>query len=204
MAKHPYVLTTNKFKEFMNKITTIGTPPKATVEWLRSIGYTSSNHRRFLDVLEFIGLIDQQHVPTDKWTQYRSDRSVIATCIASGYHDLFKLYPRANARTGVELEAFFKSHNPGLAERATKAVVKTFQALCEIADFNSKDIAEADPGPTTPPETPNTTGGKEPESEASLENCRPSVNINIELALPASKDSDVYDALFEAMKKHLF
>jgi hypothetical protein len=73
--------------------------------------------------------------------------------------------------------------------------VGTFRALADFADFTKTEtvpVAQAEPAAqmTFPRQQAASTGGM-------------TVNLNIELALPADESGKVYDAFFRSMKKHL-
>ena len=71
MADYPYTPVTGKLKALLDKIRTVGAPPKVSVSWIKTIGFTSSNDPTLIGVLKFVGLIDASNIPTPKWTAYR-------------------------------------------------------------------------------------------------------------------------------------
>jgi len=73
----------------------------------------------------------------------------------------------------------------------------TFKTLCELAGFQSlqetetQDVSDTEGTPTT----------KVTERIATSSGL--TVNINIQLQLPATENEEIYDKLFQALKKHL-
>jgi hypothetical protein len=67
MADYPLTTVTGKIGTLLSKIREVGVPPKATVQWLKSVGFKSSNDSTLLTAIKFIGFIDQSGVPTDAW-----------------------------------------------------------------------------------------------------------------------------------------
>lgn len=72
MADFTYTTVPGKIKALLAKIREMGVPQKVTVQWLKTVGFKSSNDASLIGVLKFIGLTDSSGVPTSKWTQYRS------------------------------------------------------------------------------------------------------------------------------------
>src|SRR5688572_18195737 len=75
MADFPYTTVPGKIGTLFAKIREVGVPQKVTQQWLKSVGFKSSNDASLVGVLKYIGFIDGSAVPTLKWTQYRGDNS---------------------------------------------------------------------------------------------------------------------------------
>jgi Family of unknown function (DUF5343) len=52
MAEFPYTTVPGKLKPLFKKMREVGVPQKATFQWLKSIGFTSSNDATLLGVLK--------------------------------------------------------------------------------------------------------------------------------------------------------
>ena len=136
MTDYPYIKTPAKLKEFLQKIPALGTPKSVSTRWLPKAGFKSANHRPIIRIMDFIGFI-KSNKPTDRWRAYQAEkksRLVLAEGIASGYHELFAVYPNANQRSDAELKGFFQKHI-STGEQAINSAVGTFKALCSLADF---------------------------------------------------------------------
>jgi hypothetical protein len=196
----PYTLKTGTLKDVLGKIKTTNIPGKFTIKHMESLGYRSTNDRAIISVLKQIKFLDGNGTPTQDYRNYRDSsksKTVLAKCIKEGYSKLFDLYSDANRKDFETLKNFFSTHTE-VGERAVKSMVGTFKALCEMADFeNTIPI-------TTKPETPFKIE-QELTPSPTIPNTQstPSVNINIELHLPATDDASIYDKLFESLKKHL-
>jgi len=198
-AEYPYTLATDALREFLGKLKKAGKPDKINKQYLASLGYTSSNHRAMPGVLRFIGLIDKDGNPTDKYQALRDNQrgpAMLAGFVRDAYSELFKVYPDAQRRDDEALTTFFRAHTD-LGDRALSAIVGTFQVLCQFAAFD--DDAEAEEKPVTP---------KAPEPQrmpAPAVTTSPIVvNVNLQLELPSTSDPEVYKALFSAMAEHIF
>jgi hypothetical protein len=90
MVDFAYTTVPGKLRDLLNKIRHVGVPPKISAQWLKNVGFTSSNDTTLLSVLKFIGSADASSVPTAKWTQYRGSdhKRVLGEAIQQGYADL--------------------------------------------------------------------------------------------------------------------
>lgn len=194
MAEYPYVLVPKRLGNFLKHIQIAGVPPKVNRVYLKSAGFKSSNDERIPVVLRFIGFLDSAGIPTEAYKKYRNKAeapTVLGNAIRQAYSDLFKMYPDAHQKDSEALRNFFIPHTTA-GERVLSAIGSTFQTLCANAKF---DISEAVVGEVgapvpTPPAVSKTLGLQ-------------SLTINLQLTLPETTNSSVYEEIFKAMKKYL-
>ena len=82
MSNYPYVAVPNKLKTFLEDIKRLGVPERVNSNWLKTIGYTSSNDLSIPRVLEFIEFVDASRKPTEKWMQFR-DKDLSGAVLAA-------------------------------------------------------------------------------------------------------------------------
>lgn len=201
MAEFPYTPSPASLKRLFEHIQSAKAPEKVTIKYLKSAGFTSSNDQYLSPILKFIGFLDGTGIPGDSWRAYRAPakaKRVLAEAIRRGYKPLFDMYADAFRKDKEALRNFFSTHT-NVGEATLNLIVRTFETLCELADFE---------GPATKSEIATSTEtikkkGTLLDVEPRREGKGMAVNINIQLQLPATDDSKVYDRLFEAMKKHL-
>jgi hypothetical protein len=200
MTEFTYTTVPGKIKSFLEKIRQVGVPPKAGVQWMRSIGFSSSNDRSLLGVLKTIGLTDGSGVPTSVWSEFRGaqHRRVLGAAIRKGYAELFAVYPDAWLKANADLEhVFATSSNAG--KQVIQKTVGTFKALCESADFGPVDerpIVE-----TGPVHTPV---AQQAASRAASSGKSPSVHIDIQIHISPEASPEQIDQIFKSMSKHLY
>lgn len=199
MKKAPYTPNPKNVKEFFKTIQGIGTPTKVDIAYLPTIGFKSANDRYLVGLSKSLGFVDTTGKATPRWSDFR-DRAkapkVMADAIKTAYADLYSTYPDAEKRDDATLTNYFASTS-GVAASVAKLMVNTFKNLCEFADFEAVAVTEPVTTPTAPAikrEVAEITTGARPIT----------VNINIQLQLPATEDATIYDTLFSALKKHLF
>lgn len=201
MSEFPYVAVPSKLASLFERLKGIGVPDRVSVSWLQSIGFTSSNDRTMLPILEYIGFVDTSKQPTDRWMEYRNERSskkVLAIGVRSGYNALYETYYDAQHRNEDELRNFFRSRSTA-GEEAIRRTVKTFQELCSIADFgeNQEKVVEAESEFQEPvglhSEIPDTSPPFSPD-----------LNINIQIHISADAKDGQIEKIFSSMATHLF
>jgi len=209
MADFPYSPHAAKVKKFLDHVQKSGVPEKVTLNYFVKVGFKSTNDRYLLGILKFLGFVDASGVPTKTWTDYRNRQTAGATLAAAmrrAYADLFKTYPDAERKDNEALRNYFSAHTK-VAESTLGLIVTTFKALVAIADFEAAPVAEGDASAedTAAPARRRATSTIVSEPDArSVTPSAPTININIQLQLPATEDAAIYDKLFAALKKHLF
>lgn len=218
MTSFPYILTSQKLIEFMQKIQSMGNPPSVTTKWLPSVGFGSKNNRPIVKVLDFIGFV-ASNKPTERWQAYKVTRDsgkVLAAGIKEGYSELFGLYPDAHKRSDADLKSFFRAHVTA-GDQVTAATVNTFKILCSIADFGEADeedgvdqiddahveqvSAQSDADPALQLIKPVETDLKPVKVNPILS---PEININVQIHISADAKNGQIEKIFESMATHLF
>ncbi|MBA0046304.1 DUF5343 domain-containing protein [Mycobacteroides sp. LB1] len=201
-----YTTVPGKLVPLLKKIRETGVPPKVTVAWLKTLGFTSSNDPSLLNVLRYIGFTDPSGVPAPAWKEYRGRdyKEILGRAIKSGYEGLYAVYPDAHSRPNADLSHVFSSQTTAGKQTVDK-MVSTFKALVAEADFSSDNAATTSAasevstataalvspdGATVLTRTPSTANGL-------------TVNINVQLTLPDGADEKTYEAFFKAMRTHL-
>jgi hypothetical protein len=211
--KYAYTTVPTNLRKLLQKIPTLGAPPKASQKWLASIGFAGGNNNTMLPVLRHLGVIDKSGAPTEYWVALRSgDKVKFADAVRKGYPDLFATYTDAHKQDSATLQTFFRTHT-GLGDKAQSFCVRTFQVLAEFCDFSKPSRAKpaADAGESAgdadaiaseggdaarrSASGPDHSGAPTPQPLA--------LTVNLQIELPPSADGEVYDKLFAAMGKHL-
>lgn len=119
--------------------------------------------------------------------------------LKDAYHDLFliKAHPTTSDRKAIEGK--FKSfHNT--SDNVAQLMAKTFFALLSLADINSEPAKHTDAQPQineveSDSSRPSNGAVQMPSSLAGF-------HYNIQIHLPATKDVEVYNAIFKSLKEH--
>jgi hypothetical protein len=203
-----YVQTPSAFGEFFRQIRQGQAPRQFSQQHLKDLGFNSTNHRAFIPLLKALGFLTADGQPTQRYHDYRNEaqsRQVMADALRDAYAELFVLRSHPKDADRPLLEGKFKStHN--VSERVAKLMAGTFYALLPLADLAASEPAKA--APEGDPKEP----GKKEEPRSPEDEDRPpkgrgrpatSLHYNIQIHLPATKDIEVYNAIFKSLKEHL-
>jgi len=201
-----YVQVYGQIPQFFDELSKGQAPERFTVQHLKDLGFASSNHRAFIPLLKELGFLSEDGTPTQRYHDYRSSalsRLVMGQAVREAYGDIFVLRSNPTDVDWPLIEGKFKSaHNK--SENVAKLMASTFFALLAMADLNPptlntppavKEIIEVEP-PKTPPSPPAGNSGPALRGTTTL-------HYNIQIHLPATKDIEVYNAIFKSLKEHL-
>lgn len=198
MTDFPYVLVPGKIQKLFAEIRSRGRPGKVNVKWLEAAGFKSKNDRPLKGLLEGLGYVGHDGTPTPGYGELKGSESQRAASIAAAlrraYGDLLNDMPDAPSRSNKDLSDYF-SAKTGAGDRAVGAMVGTFKALCQLADFGAEVEPEEEQPTDRKKEAPRKVI-REPAGAIRL-------SVNISLALPATDNADIYDKIFAAVAKHL-
>jgi hypothetical protein len=199
-----YTKVLGKLKDFLGKVRSLGVPTNVNLKWLESIGYKSTNDRSILAVVRQIKFIDEGNIPTEKWTKYRGAnyKQILADGIREGYSDLYAIYPDAHNRSNDELESFFSTRSTA-GKQVTSAILNTFKALCELADFSSPSGRKSsnDKNIRSEPILIKTSEENAVKEENSF---IPKLHIDIQIHISPDATPQQIDHIFESMAKHIY
>jgi uncharacterized protein DUF5343 len=199
----PYMLGVKNLDAILDKIKTAGTPPKFSVDFLKtSLGFTSSSDRGVIKVLRALGFLSADSTPTARYNEFRQAQTsgrALAVGLREGWAPIFLADQQAHTRTSTQLKEIFKNVT-GKAESVAEKMATTFKALAQKADFAAVPTAAVPvttpPGEEPLPEKPEAAGAPLAPSGMSLHH-------DIHLHLPPSSDVAVYTAIFRALREEL-
>jgi len=200
LGKYPYILNTGSLKKFLENIPKIGTPPKITQPDLPQLGFKSHADRPIVPILKFIGFLDDANAPTQNYRDFKVANkagAVMASALQKAYADLFAIYPDACERDDKLLKDFF-TPTTDAGEQVVVQTVATFKVLCGSANFKAVIKEEKGKGEE---EHKGKAGGE--EGKGAQTTAGVTINLNIQLALPATEDAKVYENIFKALRDNL-
>jgi hypothetical protein len=206
-----YVQTPSQFGEFFKQIRQGQAPRQFSIQHLKDLGFTSTNHRAFIPLLKALGFLTADGQPTPRYHDYRNEalsKSVLGKALKDVYADLFVLRSNPKDSDRPLLEGKFKSaHN--VSDRVAKLMAGTFYALLPLADLSS-GAPEMDKKPAVEKKEPEIKDKVEEPKRRNEEHApdetkrrATSLHYNIQIHLPATKDIEVFNAIFKSLKEHL-
>lgn len=206
MADFGYTTVPGKIKPLLDKIRGVGIPSKATVQWLKTIGFKSSNDASLLGMLKAVGLVDSSNVPTPTWSNYRGakHREVLGEAIQRGYAELFAVYADAWQRSNSDLEHVFATSTTAGKQVISKTVA-SFKALCECADFGvAGEPSNQSIHTTSPLHSPVVDSSGSTQAFATHAKAAPSIHIDLQIHVSPEATPEQIDQIFKSMAKHLY
>jgi len=204
-----YLITTKNLESFLDTIINAQAPERFTQKFLESLEFTSTNDRLFIGVLKALGFLDEGAVPTEVYYNFldqTQSKKILAERIREAYSDLFAIKINAQDLTIEEVKNKLKTLTQGKSsDNVLKAMANTFKGLCEYAEWistpNTKKIEH---------QVPEKKAIEQNKEDDELEFAKkdeigkiPSLNYNIQIHLPETRDSAVYDAIFRSLREHL-
>lgn len=197
-----WVQSPKKIPQVLEKIRDGQAPERFTNQLLHDWGFKSTNDRPFIPLLKSLGFLNADGVPKQRYHDYRDhSRSsvVLAEAIEESYSDIFLITSTPSASDRAAIQGKFKSfHN--VSDNVASMMTSTFLKLVELADFQAARTEDS-PSQSEIPVEPF-----EPAAAATETLSKPSfsgLHYNIQIHLPATKDLEVYNAIFRSLKEHL-
>lgn len=203
-----YLTSSKNLDGILNAIVNAQAPEKFTQRFLESLGFTSSADRLIVGVLKSTGILGDDGRPTQRYYDYldqSQSQRVLAEGIIEAYADLFQVNKAAYNMGHGEIVNKMRTLSQGQhSDSVLKKMAMTFLALCKLADFTGKprkpkkkeisDTIDTDVKAVSPAEI----------DKDEIEGLKlGGLVYNIQLILPESRDPKVYDALFQALRRHL-
>lgn len=199
-----YTQETKRLSEFFSKIRDAQAPGKFTNQLLMDWGYKSNNHRAFIPLLKALGFLTPESVPTQRYHDYRNhsaSKSIMGDAIKEAYSDIFLIKEKPGASDKPLIEGKFKSYH-NASDTVAGLMSKTFYALLDLADIQSdrkfENAKVSENKERAPIEIDSIPIEKPTRSHSNF-----GLHYNIQIHLPATKDVEVYNAIFKSLKDHL-
>lgn len=201
-----YVQTYGQLPEVFKRLSEGQAPDKFTRQHLKDLGFTSQNFHAVIPLLKTLGFLTADGTPTQRYHDYRDQsqsRAVLGQALRDAYADLFTIKAHPTAADRPLIEGKFKSaHNT--SERVAQLMASTFYSLLALADVRahaSKSPVQSESKPESPIEVAAPPPLTIREQHGSSH--RPTLHYNIQIHLPATKDIEVFNAIFKSLREHL-
>ena len=210
MAEFPYCANATSVRKFMDNIQIGAVPRRVGPKYMEGLGFKGSDGRALVSILKALGFLSAAGVPAERWRAYR-DRATAPKTMAEALHetyaDVFEAYPDAHRKEDSVLISFFGTQ-ADVAHSTLVYMVRTFRTLCTLADF------EARARPVGAGLSLKAREDRKPMEERPIQVVPPlpasdpanrpvTLNVTVQLQLPATDDPKVYEALFAALRKYL-
>ncbi len=208
----PYLVTIKNLIPILEAIQKAALPDAFNMDFLKDMGFTSSNDRPVIKLFKFLGFLDPSNRPQTPYREFMDGtkaKIVLATRVRTAYDDLFKADKTANTKTAQSLKGWFKTKT-GAGDAVAEKMATTFRALAQYADFSAPTTEELpakltpvpEPEPEPEQELPKDTSTKHHAKARTVETNLGLV-YRIEIHLPDTQNLDTYRAIFRAIREEL-
>jgi hypothetical protein len=208
--KHPYTSTKGYLIQVIDHFRKTF-PLTVTADTLRKLGFAPKNESYILNILRFLGLIDQEGNRTELATQVFSlhDDSAFSQefekLVRNAYSDLFELH--GDNVWGLDKSAlisFFRSSDE-TSDAVGKLQAMTFQILADFSGRGKMPEQKPTKKKRAKPKTPPVEVRSSRPDQADLKKRADSfgLTVRIEINLPADGDQETYDRIFRSIRENL-
>ncbi len=198
-----YLVTTKNLEALLNALKSAKAPERFNNKFLTQLDFTSSNDRLFIGVFKCLGFVDESGTPTKRYFEFLDQTQsgrVLADALKEAYADLFAINVKANEMSVDDVKNKFKTLTLGQkSDNVVGMMANTFKALAEQADWEAPAATQLQTNVTTPQLEPT----KPPQEQPPLHAKGLGLHYNIQIHLPESRDPAVFDAIFQALRRHL-
>lgn len=126
-----YVQVYGQLPDFFQRISDAQAPEKFTTQYVKDLGFTSSNFRAVIPLLKSLGFLSPEGVPTARYHEYRNSaraKRVMGEAVKEAYSDVFTIKAKPTDADRELIEGKFRStHNA--SPNVAKLMANTF-ILC--------------------------------------------------------------------------
>lgn len=194
-----------KLQQLFEKLREGQAPEKFTRAFLKDLGFKSSNWHAAIGLLKGLGFLTAEGSPTSLYMEFLDKtrwRYVLGNAVRDAYSDIFVM-KRKPGSADVQLIAGKYKSTYNISDLAAGRSARTFLALLEMSatETTKEEVEPEEPKPIpehTPAEPERKTADALPVASRTM-----GLNYNIQIHLPATKDIEVYNAIFKSLREHI-
>jgi hypothetical protein len=199
----PYMVSVKNVPAILNKMQNAGVPEAFGYDFLRDLGFTSSNDRSIVKVLKYLGMLDASGKPLTAYREFTNNtksKFVLADRLQAAFDDLYLTDKEAHDKSTEELKGWFKSKT-GNGDAVAIKIASTFKAFANFADFSRIGV------PASPESLLEPEGRIEPPQERPPKPASNKLDLGLvyrlEIHLPDTQNVETYRAIFKALREEM-
>jgi hypothetical protein len=219
--KHPYVSAPGNLVQVITHFRK-SFPSTVTAETLKKLGFAPKNESYVLNVLRFLGIIDEEGKRTETATKIFNlhDNAAFSQefskLVKKSYNDLFDLHAEDSWDLGTDsLITFFRSADDttaivGKRQAATFQLIAAFSGhgdvpVPKVSGNKAAAAVSKTVGDTKTSDTKKTKSAVAvvPPTIPAKEQRSFGMTVRIEINLPADGNQDTYDRIFKSIRENL-
>lgn len=208
----PYSTSVGTLANLLEKIRTASVPERVTQDFVSTkLAMKGGAAMACIPFLKKMGFVASDGTPTELYREFRNpkkSRIAVGKAFRKLYDRLYEMNEYLHDATDQDILGLIVECTGGETDSgATKYTLTTLNMLRKIADFDGRDLNDIDESlPVSPAIIQSPQMGGVPLStptEVQGNGKKISLSYTINLNLPASKDVEVFNAIFKSLKEHI-
>lgn len=210
-AKLPYMVSPGLIAKILAKIQEARRPDRFTQDFLETkLGHSGGSAMAFIPLLKRMGFLASDGVPTRLYDRFRNTSTqgaAMAEGMRAAYSELFERNEYAYEMPKEKLTSLIVEITGAAKEdRVVQAIVSTFLALKNFADFEAKEhedgtVERGKSAPTSAAEQERQL--PVPQRSYASEAVGLNLAYTINIVLPETTNPEVFTAIFRALKENM-
>ncbi|WP_020680829.1 DUF5343 domain-containing protein [Marinobacterium rhizophilum] len=209
----PYSTSVGVLEKVLEKIKTASVPERVTQNFLNTkLGLKGGSANASIPFMKKMGFVASDGSPTELYSEFRNpkkSRIAVGKAFKDLYARLYEMNEYVHDASDDEVLGLIVQCTGGEKDsRVTQQTLSTFNMLRKIADFDTEiaEVEEVEPenmgennkfNQSLP--LPHFNQGSSHGSQGKSINLAYTINLN----LPATKDIEVFNAIFKSLKQHI-
>jgi hypothetical protein len=201
---YPYMVSNNKIKPIIDAIHNAAKPPKFSHEFLKQIGFNSSNDRAVIPLFKRLGFLSESGAPTNYYDDLK-DTTKREVALGARIRELYSELYAINTKIHDAGEDAIKGAMSRVTGKDAASVARyytTFKTICSLAKFETPQLVHTEIQEPVKAQERDTPDGSKSHSPNPPKN-QAGFHYNIQIHLPATTDISVYNAIFKSLKDNL-
>lgn len=199
----PYMPSVSNLHKILDAILKAGVPEVFNLDFLKDLGFTSSNDRPVIKVLKYLGMLDSSGRPQEPYREFvdhTKAKAVLAGRIRAAFDDLYLSDKDAHTKSAEQLKGWFKTKT-GASDSVAKKMATQFKSLASYADFEATAATPPEKPPVTPETKPDVKPPSPPPTPPDLKGL--GLVYRLEIHLPDTQNIETFRAIFKALREEL-
>lgn len=209
----PYSTSVGVLEKVLEKIKTASVPERVTQNFLNTkLGLKGGSANASIPFMKKMGFVAGDGSPTELYSEFRNpkkSRIAVGKAFKDLYARLYEMNEYVHDASDDEVLGLIVQCTGGEKDsRVTQQTLSTFNMLRKIADFDTETV-EAEENQSENISDSNNLNNSLPLPQFNQSSSQgtqgKSINLayTINLNLPATKDIEVFNAIFKSLKQHI-
>lgn len=206
----PYSTSVGTLENMLEKIRTAAVPERVTRDFVATkLAMKGGTAASCIPFLKKMGFVASDGTPTDLYREFRNpakSRLAVGKAFRKLYTRLYEMNEYVHDATDAEILGLIVQCTGGEKDNVTtKYTLSTLNMLRKLADFDSFDGELIEPVVSESLKNVSASAPALPHPQSYQAATSKGINLSytINLNLPATKDIEVFNAIFKSLKEHL-